>query len=52
MEVTFAKEYSAVLKDLLHYLGLRKKRIALVRIWQKVAWSESTPASTRCFKSL
>ncbi len=22
MEVTFAKEYSAILKDLLHYLGL------------------------------
>ncbi len=23
MEVTFAKEYSAILKDLLHYLGYR-----------------------------
>ncbi len=22
MEVTFAKEYSAIIKDLLHYLGL------------------------------
>ncbi len=25
MEVTFAKEYSAILKDLLHYLGSRAK---------------------------
>ncbi len=25
MEVTFAKEYSAILKDLLYYLGLRIK---------------------------
>ncbi len=24
MKVTFAKEYSAIHKDLLHYLGLRK----------------------------
>ncbi len=23
MEVTFAKEYSAILKDLLHYMGYR-----------------------------
>ncbi len=25
MEVTYAKEYSAILKDLLHYLGLKDK---------------------------
>ncbi len=32
MEVTFAKEYSAILKDLLHYLGLKKTAIKFIAI--------------------
>ncbi len=48
MEVTFAKEYSAILKELLHYLGLRR----ISRITFASAQKENKRSLTQSFSEV